>query len=133
MLEQSLIYESDLLGRAIVVPREFITDFASVPRVPFAYLLAGGRAPGPATVHDWLYQHPDWEDRNLADSIYLEALQVDQPDLGFEKENLGTAHLMFGGVRVGGWYPWSRHKTRAQQLNPVWTASEWPTPPLSAP
>ncbi|HEX7787426.1 MAG TPA: DUF1353 domain-containing protein [Methylomirabilota bacterium] len=126
-LEQSLVYASDVYGAAIVVPREFVTDFASVPRVPFAYLLTGGRAPGPATVHDWLYQHPDWEDRELADRIFHEALGVQQPLLGFEAESPAVAGAMWAGVRAGGWYAWAQHRQRQSDLNPEWTARDtWP-------
>ncbi|MFH2076618.1 MAG: DUF1353 domain-containing protein, partial [Pseudomonadota bacterium] len=42
-LDSPLIYESDLLG-LIEVPEGFETDLASVPRVPFVYMLWGGKA-----------------------------------------------------------------------------------------
>ena len=129
-LEETLIYDSDLLGRALVVPREFVTDFASVPRIPFAYMLAGGRAPGPATVHDWLYQHPDWDDRELADRIFREALAVQQPALGFEAESAAMVATLWAGVRAGGWYAWTQHRQRQVELNPEWTATAaWPVTP----
>lgn len=126
-LQADLVYESDVLGRSITVPREFRTDFASVPRMPFAYLVAGGRAPGPATVHDWLYQHPEWDDRELADRIFREALGVQQPLLGYEAEAAAMAATMWAGVRAGGWYAWAQHRERQVELNPEWTATDvWP-------
>ena len=36
------------------VPSEFITDFASVPRLPVVWLLTGDRARRAAVVHDYL-------------------------------------------------------------------------------
>lgn len=126
----TLVYTSDLLGKDIVVSREFITDLASVPRLPFAYLLTGDRARGPAVIHDWLYQHPEWDNREIADSILLEAMAVDQPALGFDAESLPTRNLIWSGVRAGGWYPWRQHRDRRAELNPVWTLKEgWPPPP----
>lgn len=116
-----LVYDSDVYGGKLVVLREFITDLASVPRLPFAYLLTGDRARGPAVVHDWLYQHPAFEDRSLADSILYEAMGVDQPDLGFEAESLVIRNLIWSGVRAGGWVPWNQHRERQEVLNPVWT------------
>ena len=122
-----LRYESDAAGQTITVPADFVTDLASTPRfLPISYALAGGRAPGPAVVHDWLYVHDDWEDRALADAIFHEAMGVDQPDLGFEAEPAVIRSLMWSGVRAVGWWPWQRHKQRQAELNPVWTASAWP-------
>lgn len=119
-------YESDVAQRTITVPAEFITDFASVPRLPLAYLIAGDRAPGPSTIHDYWYQHPDMDDRPLGDSVFLEAMKVHQPELGFEAETPGVRELMWSAVRVGGWWPWRQHGKRAAILNPIWTASAWP-------
>ena len=40
-----LVYESDIMdGKWITVPQGFVTDYASVPRIPVTYLLAGGCA-----------------------------------------------------------------------------------------
>ncbi len=121
-----LRYRSDVAAREIQVPPEFITDLASVPRAPLAYLIAGDRAPGPAVIHDYLYVHPDWEDRTLADAVLLEAMAAHQPDLGFEAENAVIRNMMWAAVRAGGWLPWMRHEKRAAALNPIWTASAWP-------
>ena len=53
-LTQPLRYETRD-GQRIVVPKGFITDFASVPRIPIAFFLAGNTAHKPAVIHDWLY------------------------------------------------------------------------------
>lgn len=121
-----LVYRSDLLVEPVTIPSEFITDLASVPRLPFAYLLAGDRAHGPAVVHDWLYQHPDWEDRALADAMLLEAMTVEQLDLGFEAESLVMRRIIWAGVRAGGWLAWREHGKRQAALNPIWTRTGWP-------
>lgn len=52
-----LIYQSDTLG-TIEVPTGFETDFASVPRLPFVYLLFGGIGDEEAVLHDYLYTPP---------------------------------------------------------------------------
>lgn len=44
------------LGATEIVPKGFITDLASVPRVPILYLLAGGRARKASVLHDYLYR-----------------------------------------------------------------------------
>lgn len=52
-LQTDLAYLSELYGM-IVVDAGFETDFASVPRVPFAFWLAGGTAEASAVIHDYL-------------------------------------------------------------------------------
>jgi len=70
-----LIYDSDVAGKVIVVPTGFITDLASVPRVPIAYMLAGGSSNEASVVHDYLYsQH--LVDRATADAVLREASAV---------------------------------------------------------
>ena len=65
-----LIYQS--LERVVPweVPAEFITDLASVPRLPLAYLLAGNTAHAPAVLHDYLYVTQPVES-DVADAVFL--------------------------------------------------------------
>lgn len=53
-LTDPLIYESEKIG-LIIVDRGTVTDFATVPRLPIAYLLAGGRSNAPGVLHNGLY------------------------------------------------------------------------------
>lgn len=46
---------TEFLARTFVVPAGFLTDFASVPRVPIVWELDGDIAEDCATLHDWLY------------------------------------------------------------------------------
>lgn len=68
-----LIYESAVAGQTLTVPSGFKTDFASVPRLPFAYLLAGDTAHEAAVVHDFLYACGEFS-RATADDVLLEAM-----------------------------------------------------------
>jgi hypothetical protein len=125
-----LILDSDVYGGRITIPVDFITDLASVPRVPFAFMVTGSRAPQAAVPHDWLYQHPDFDDRSLADAIFYEIMGIHQPDLGFEAESWAVRQLMWSGVRAGGWHAWNKNEKRAETLNPEWTATNaWPEGP----
>lgn len=99
-LESALMYASDLVDEVIVVPHGFITDFASVPRLPLAYLVAGGKASAPAVVHDWMYSTRDFE-RDVADAIFREAIRV-------AGHSAFTAWIMWAGVRVGGGFGWNK-------------------------
>jgi len=122
-------YESAQYPKPILVPAEFVTDLASTPRLPFTYLLAGGRAPAPAVVHDFLYQVPTWDDRGLADAIFEEAMGVEQPTFGIEAESRVIRKLMWAAVRAGGWHAWNKTPERARLLNPIWSATQWPESP----
>ena len=74
-LKEDLIYYSKLLDATITVPKGFVTDTASVPRLPLAYWLFGGRGNAPAVVHDRLYRWQDVE-RLTADKVFCEALKA---------------------------------------------------------
>lgn len=93
-----LVYHSDLIGRIVTVPAGFVTDYASVPRIPVAYLLAGGCADAAAVVHDWLYTTHE-VDRATADAVFREAILAGG-------EPRWRAWLMWLGVRIGGAGPY---------------------------
>jgi len=56
MLLADLRYQSAILGGIVTVPKGFVTDFASVPRVPIIYEAFGDYAHHESVVHDFLYQ-----------------------------------------------------------------------------
>lgn len=96
-LSSPLIYSSDLAidGRYVIkVPAGFTTDFASVPRFPLVYAVAGNTAHKAAVVHDYLYQNGIGT-KYVADRIFLEAMKVSGIPLW-------RRQLMYLAVRVGG-------------------------------
>jgi hypothetical protein len=97
-LLQPLVYSSDRHGRLITVPAGFITDFASVPRLPVAYLVTANRGHEAAVIHDWLYT-THAVPRAEADALFEEALAAGG-------EPAWRRWLMWLGVRVGGWAAW---------------------------
>lgn len=89
-----LEYESDIAKRTITVPVGFVTDLASVPRLPVVYLACGDRASEAAIVHDYLYS-TGLLPRRVADDVLLEAaLATGVPRW--------RALAMWAGVRIGG-------------------------------
>lgn len=94
----ALAYRSDLLDEVVVVPRGFRTDFASVPRLPVAYLLTANCGHEAAVLHDWAYT-THFVTRAKADALFAEALKVGG-------EPAWRRGLMWAGVRIGGWGPW---------------------------
>jgi hypothetical protein len=98
-----LEYLSDLLKGKLTVPAGFVTDFASVPRLPIAFWFLGDRANEAATLHDWLYtsdngKHPV-ASRSIADAILKEATVAQ----GCPQ---WVAFFLWLGVRIGGASHW---------------------------
>jgi hypothetical protein len=101
---QPLIYMSDVANKVFIVPEGFVTDLASVPRLPLMFLLAGGSAEEAAVVHDRLYATGELP-RALADKVFKEAALV-------SGEPAWRVNLMFAGIRLGGWMAWNDHRAR---------------------
>ena len=74
-LTGALIYQSELLNQTIAVPAGFVTDLASVPRVPIIYEIWGDRAHHESVPHDWIYQTHVFP-KELADKCFLEMMTV---------------------------------------------------------
>jgi len=99
-LEHPLVYQSDIAG-SITVPEGFVTDFASVPRIPIAYTLAGDTAHAAAVVHDYLYGNHGVK-RKVADAVFKEAMAVSGVPW-WRRQLMWSAVRVFGGfVRKGG-------------------------------
>lgn len=94
VLLEPLRYQSRIYKGVIEVPAGFVTDFASVPRVPIAYTLFGDRAHRESVVHDFLYQK-HLVGKAKADRIFLEAMKV-------RKKGVFVRFAMYLGVVLGG-------------------------------
>lgn len=98
-LLHDFLYESDLLGTTVCVPKGFLTDFASVPRLPLAYLLFGGKGKKAAVIHDWFYSN-HFVEREVADALLYEAMVAS-----------GYSHFVAGtfeqACRIGGESRWN--------------------------
>ena len=88
-------YGSVTLARVIEVPANFITNFASIPRVFWSVYPPTGIYGKAALVHDYLYRTAYYATRAQADSVFLEAME----DLGV---GWWTRQLLYRGVRIGG-------------------------------
>lgn len=88
----SLQFSSSVTGSVLTVPKGFVTDFASVPRLPLMYSLFGDVGHYSAVLHDYLCRLG--HDRALADKVFMEAL---------EEEGVGAwrRYPMYWGVRIG--------------------------------
>lgn len=107
-----LRFKSNRYG-LICVPKGFVTDLASVPRLLWAYLPPFGNYTRSAVIHDALYTFQQINGqpitRKIADRILNEAMGDD--DTGNWERN-----IIFIGVRLGGWLRWHQAK-RALKRN----------------
>ena len=89
-------------GEEIVrVPKGFITDFASIPRLFWSFIgHPTGRYGKAAIVHDWCYFKRVFT-RKKCDQIFEEAMEV----LGV---NWFKRKAMYFSVRAFGWIPWRK-------------------------
>ena len=99
-LERSFVYDIGELGGSdnIVVPKDFKTDFGSVPKIFWNIVSPIGKAVGAYVLHDYLYATQE-RSRLVADAILLEALEV-------LKVNWFQRWLIYRGVRMGGMFAW---------------------------
>lgn len=89
--------------RIIRVPSGFMTDFASVPRLPLVYLAYGNKAHLPAVAHDFLYREGGTEsDREFADLVFLNGMLGTVVPSGDNSLTEQDAQAMYSGVRLFG-------------------------------
>ncbi len=110
-LLSDLVYESAKYGR-IVVPKGFCTNFASVPRLPVIFLVAGDIAHEMAALHDWLYTVHTIDGKPItradADAIFLEAMGAETTiKAPYDKKVPALlSKLMYQAVHIAGQSSW---------------------------
>jgi len=104
-LTEDLVYQSDVVAYTFTVPKGFITDFTSVPRVPLIFDWLGDRGNLAGTLHDFLYSRDasgnhQVPDRLIADKVLKEALVA---------QGVGNlaAWTIYLAVRLFGNYYWN--------------------------
>jgi len=88
-------YACDILGRVIVIPKDFTTNFCSTPRFLWPIYPPTGRYGKASVVHDYLYRTPGQASRSQADRVYVEAMTV-------LKVGRVTRWIMYAGLRAAG-------------------------------
>ncbi len=100
--------EAWAIGRHIVVPAGFITDFASVPRIFWRILPPCGDYGLAAIIHDYLYSFGSAAGRKITRAQADLALWqiMTQCEVAWWKKE-----LIYRGVRLGGWVVWNRYRS----------------------
>lgn len=99
VLMENLRYQIGETSTVIVVPRGFVTDFASIPPAFWSFGLSPhGRYSKAAIVHDYLYWTQGCS-REQSDNLLMIAMKESRVDTG-------QRVAVYDGVRVGGGQPW---------------------------
>ena len=109
MVTERLVYEQPDTEQTFVVPRGFVTDLASVPRVFWAAFPPCGRFTPAAVVHDYIYWYqPQVCDQKCADDLLLVAMKESKVDLV-------SRNAIYAGVRLAGKSSWAENKKLREQ------------------
>ncbi len=99
-----LVYEHLETGDIYKIPRGFVTDLASVPRLFWTAFPPCGKYTSAAVVHDYLYwNQANGCDRECADDILLIAME--ESGVGYI-----TRKAIYRAVRTGGRFAWNSNK-----------------------
>jgi len=86
----------------ISVPVNFITDFASVPRIFWPIISPIDEHAKAAVIHDWMYKY-NYAKKSRCEEIFNEAMKVlDVPDW--------KRICIYWSVYTFGWYTWIRYR-----------------------
>ena len=93
------------MSERIAVPKGFICDGASIPRLLWMIRPPDGIHRAAAVAHDWLYANKGFGvfTRKKCDLVFLDLLKAAGVSWLSRK-------LMYRGVRLGGWVAWSKPK-----------------------
>jgi hypothetical protein len=97
---QSALYEAleYFNGGLITIEEGYLTDLATVPRLPWIYAGFGDRAVNASILHDWLYSNR-LGNRRLADNLFREAMGAERdPVQGWKRSIMHGAVRLFGGL-----------------------------------
>lgn len=92
---EPLVFDSAIVGR-YTVPTGFVTDMASVPRLPLVYLTTGNTAHAAGTLHDHAYQTHACT-RATADAVFYEAMTA-SGEPWWRRSLMYRAVRLFGGA-----------------------------------
>lgn len=122
VLEETLNYQLKETDLVISVPRGFVTDFASIPRIAWTVMAPTDRPGRAGIVHDFLY----WDQgctREQADKIML---------LGMNETSVGRAQraIIYRALRLAGQHAWDDNAGERTAGKPrVIPAGDLPIPP----
>jgi hypothetical protein len=109
VLHEDLVYTQPRTGQTFTVPRGFVTDLASIPRVFWVAFPPCGKYTPAAVVHDYLYWFQPAEcDRTCADELLYVAMLESHVDPA-------TSLIIYNAVKTAGGGPWDENRELKEQ------------------
>jgi len=107
-IQEQFLYSSDVLGFTLTIPKGFLTDGASVPRLFWNLIPPWGDYGPAAIVHDYLYR---WQKtpKAIADKVLLEGMWV----LGCQ---VATYSVIYLAVHWFGGHAWKEDANKPLSL-----------------
>ena len=127
VLEHDLDYRLLDSEHVVHVPRGFVTDFASVPRIAWPIMSPTGPLGRAGVVHDFLYWDQGCKSREVADKIML--LAMIESDVGPLQQT-----LVYGTLRSAGSSAWDGNAVERAEGKPrnipedyrkTWATPQW--------
>jgi len=103
IVKNDLVYQDAGIEKPIVVPRGFVTDFASVPRSVWSIYPTTGPYTAAAVLHDYLYWKQDPQiSKKKSDNIFYDAMTSSgTPD--------ATRNIFYNAVDKVGFLAWNKN------------------------
>lgn len=120
ILKSAFQYEIGNTGVIITVPRGFVTDFASIPKLLWWWLSPHDYYSRAAVVHDYLYWAQQCT-RLQADNLLLIAMK--ESDVSSDRQS-----LVYRGVRLGGESAWNANQRDRASGQVRIIPSDYPAP-----
>ena len=109
-LEAPFEYYTEIFDKKVYikVPKGFLTDFASIPKIFHSFISDKDKYNKASVIHDYLYYTAIF-DRKTADKIFLEAMEV----LNIHPVK---RYIFYLSVRIFGILAWKKHRKQNHSI-----------------
>lgn len=107
-VEEDFRRYDNILG-LITVPKDFVTDGASIPKILQNIFSPWGKYGPAAVIHDWLYTFQKFTQKESDDCLLRGMIDLRVPKL--------TRFTIWIHLRMWGWIVWAQHRRELQKKN----------------
>jgi hypothetical protein len=97
-------------GWMIKVPRGFITNYASIPRVIWSVIPPHGKYNRPAIIHDFLYKYAPIDPKTGKKCTQSRADYIIREGCEAVGVRWWKKWSIWSGLRIGGWVVWRKYR-----------------------
>lgn len=100
-LEKNCLVKLD--SEHLLIPKGYVTNFASVPRIFYLFIPPHGLTVNPSIVHDYLYEKDNNKTRKQCDDIWKQLMK----EAGVKDWQIYSMYIF---VRIFGSFNWKKYK-----------------------